>query len=83
MNKLPPLKPPDSWERQSPIPQRGWKRCRTTREEREREKRRRRERKREREKSLRGKKATTVGCPTPAAGAAVMTSRGHVTQALQ
>ncbi|KAI4801514.1 hypothetical protein KUCAC02_019409 [Chaenocephalus aceratus] len=49
LNKLPLLKPPDSWERQPPIPQRTRKRCGTTRN---------------REGGEKKKSATTVGCPT-------------------
>ncbi|KAK1888839.1 Protein translocase subunit SecA [Dissostichus eleginoides] len=71
LNKLPPLKPPDSWERQPPIPQRTRKRCRTTRNREGGEKK----------SQWRGKKATTVGCPTQLPCRDDV--RGHVTRALQ
>lgn len=77
LNKLPPLKPPDSWDRQTPIPQRAWNCSRTTRE---REGSQRGGKKVQREER-RGKKATTVGCPTQLLCRDDVT--GHVTQALQ
>lgn len=78
LNKLPPLKPPDSWERQTLIPREAGNAA----EPRAREK----EGSQSVEKKVqgeqrRGKKATTVGCPTQLLCRDDV--RGHVTQALQ